>query len=54
MFFIIITQFLELQIPNILEPLGIEIETNLVDRPFSFLIQFASFEECTLRADPNA
>jgi hypothetical protein len=46
MFFIIFTQFLELQIPHILvrPALGIEIETNLVEHLFSFLIQFAFSE----------
>jgi hypothetical protein len=56
MFFIIVTELLELQIPNILvrHALGIEVETNLVEFRCSFRIQFASFEENTLRADPIA
>jgi hypothetical protein len=56
MFFKIFTQLLELKIPNILvrRALGIEIETNLVELRFSFLIHFVSFEACTLSADPFA
>jgi hypothetical protein len=50
-----IIKLLVLQISNILDlpTLGIVIKTNLVNHPFSFRIQFASFEECTLRADPS-
>jgi hypothetical protein len=51
------TKPLELKIPTILvrhAPLGIEIETNLVELRFSFRIYFTSFEECSLSLDPSA
>jgi hypothetical protein len=58
MFFIIVTQLLELQIPVFLIGLAlalvIEIKTNFVEHPFSFRIHFAISGACTLIADPIA
>jgi hypothetical protein len=58
MFFIVVLQPLELAIPlflvSLVQEIGIEIESNFVEHAFSFRIQFASFEEYTLRADPSA
>jgi hypothetical protein len=31
-----------------------EVETNFVEPPFSFRVDYALFEECTLRGNPNA
>jgi hypothetical protein len=50
MFYIIITQLRELQIP-ILVP-GKDNETNLVELRLSFLIHYAIFEVFTLLVDP--
>jgi hypothetical protein len=56
MFSIIITQLHELQIPVFLVrlALGIEIETNFVEHPFSFLAHVAVSKEGTLSVDPIA
>jgi hypothetical protein len=56
MFFIIFTQLIKLQIPNILvrHALGIEIEPNFFELLSSFRIHFAVFEACTLKVDPFA
>jgi hypothetical protein len=57
MFFIICTQLLELKIPHILvrhHALGIESKTNLVELRFSLRINFVSFEDGSLPADPTA
>jgi hypothetical protein len=56
MFFIIVTQLLELQIPNMLvrHARGMEIEFNFVEPLFSFQVHFASFEDGTLFTDPSA
>jgi hypothetical protein len=55
MFFIIVMQLLELQIPILVHlVLETELETNLVQLRFSFVIQFAIFEGYTLRLDPSA
>jgi hypothetical protein len=51
MFYIIITQLIELQIPLFL---AVELETNFLKPTFSFLIHHAVFEECTLLVDPSA
>jgi hypothetical protein len=55
-FFIIVMQLLELQIPMFRERLilDIELEINLVKLPFSLRIHSASFEDGTLRVDPIA
>jgi hypothetical protein len=50
MFFIIIKQLLELQIPTLV--LGRENETHFIEPPFSFLIQYAIFEDLPLSVDP--
>jgi hypothetical protein len=56
MFYIIVTQLLELQIPVflIVLVLGTEIETNFVEPPFSFRIHYAIFEVRTLPIDPSS
>jgi hypothetical protein len=56
MFSVIVTQLVELQIPQFLVRLvlGIEIKTNLVEPPFSFLIHSTILEACTLCNDPLA
>jgi hypothetical protein len=51
MFFTIVTQPLEVQIPIL--AMSRENETNLIELLFSFLIHFAIFEECTLIVDPH-
>jgi hypothetical protein len=56
MFFIIVTQLLELQIPNVQvrHDLQLEIEFNFVEPLFSFRIHFVIFEDSTLIVDPLA
>jgi hypothetical protein len=52
MTFIIAMQLLEMQLPGFV--VQIELESNLVEPLFSFLIHFASFEAFTLSVDPSA
>jgi hypothetical protein len=52
MFSKIVLQLLELQIPVFFH--GIEIETNFVEHPFSFLVQFSTSEDSTLIVEPFA
>jgi hypothetical protein len=55
MYAIIVAQLLELQIPFFVLRLVVsrfESETNFVEPPFSYMVHFAIFEACTLRADP--
>jgi hypothetical protein len=56
MFSFIVLQPLELRIPVFLIGLvlGIEIETNFVEHPFSFRFHSAIVEACTLIVDPIA
>jgi hypothetical protein len=56
MFYIIVTQLLELQIPDFLIGLilGTEIETNFVEPPFSFRIHYVIFEVRALPIDPSS
>jgi hypothetical protein len=51
MFFNVVLQLLELRIPRLV--IAIELETNFVEHPFSFLIHFAIFETCTQIIDPT-
>jgi hypothetical protein len=55
-FFTIVLQLIELQIPVSLVRIVLEFEneTNFVQHPFSFRIHFAFSEGFTLRADPLA
>jgi hypothetical protein len=52
MFYIIVKQLLEMQIPRAAH--AKELETNFVEPNFSFRIHFATFKDWTLIADPLA
>jgi hypothetical protein len=55
MFFIIVTQLLELQIPILVHlVLATELEANFVEHPFSFVIHYAIFEDSALRVNSSA